>query len=943
MSIKYNGKIVAGNYKAQVVSDADTINKGILRIATQDEVNEALSNDTAITPYYLSYKQNKLTSGKNISIQNDTINCNIMPDSSTIVQNDDNTFTSIGQKTPTNTIKIDWEGTSAEYEVGIENGTIKADWFCYITDDEQIVEFDNTTDKYDLEASNIYTLGKYTMTDIEGYDILEAEYLNPNSIKKIDILLEDNFTTVGIPVITEDRILNQTSENNYIYIDDLNFDNKDFYINTKLVPNKDVTTNNILYIKSKSRENYIQCNIENNNIYIKAFDGVSELNSEVIELQLNIYYNIQVGFTSDKNQLYLKVFDINGVLLKIVSIQLNSYGAFFGKDSVTLYIGYDLQNYLNNISVDLNSFKVYVEETCIYRICLRMPYIYSAQNSKIVDYKYKDRILDWIDLNNSSEYYIINTEDKTFVLPNIQNPLSKIIYSSDRSLNNLTEEGEKHFINKSQITNCLLEVPQRIKYTLENGTLIIHKGSIVIVPYGIEDLSAQYLVGSTFLNNNFKVYDTQFADEKFFVWVEVTKDISHFQSFTTSSNKIFNFDISTGHINTANYSESGDTNVSTSTWTFKYNQTTNLIGKSGADTTVLFTDIHSLPFALGYGSSDGFSIHQIFNGMGYIGSTVWVDKGVKGLIPNGRNEDGSLRNIGFNLNRLYLNKNTTLTSVTNRDFVYQVYSEENGAEDNVYFSNQNYTVSQDGYIYNASGQLRKMCVLGKYSTDSNRQITSFNPKQPFRVADVQDVVNKTGDTLTGALNSYTMNPLNVYTQQITDSTTAPSTNIYSAINFFDSKDQRYGAVEGEWNTNGYSKFGFVACRLINGSYNYTQVKAWVDANGVHYFQFPKCTSKATTTSSASDDKVAVVVYNYLNGTSWIRIWSDGWIEQGGCWTGSTGTTITLVRSFSNNDWTLTYSNWEGTCYANKSGTNEIIFHDVQNANKKGYSWYACGY
>ena len=39
------------------------------------------------------------------------------------------------------------------------------------------------------------------------------------------------------------------------------------------------------------------------------------------------------------------------------------------------------------------------------------------------------------------------------------------------------------------------------------------------------------------------------------------------------------------------------------------------------------------------------SIDQVFNGMGYIGSTIWVDKGVKGLIPNGRNQDGSLKSI----------------------------------------------------------------------------------------------------------------------------------------------------------------------------------------------------------------------------------------------------------------------------------------------------------
>ena len=42
-----------------------------------------------------------------------------------------------------------------------------------------------------------------------------------------------------------------------------------------------------------------------------------------------------------------------------------------------------------------------------------------------------------------------------------------------------------------------------------------------------------------------------------------------------------------------------------------------------------------------------------------------------------------------------------------------------------------------------------------------------------------------------------------------------------------------------------------------------------------------CTAKATTTSTASSAIPAVIVQNYKNGSSWYRVWSDGWIEQGG--------------------------------------------------------------
>lgn len=41
------------------------------------------------------------------------------------------------------------------------------------------------------------------------------------------------------------------------------------------------------------------------------------------------------------------------------------------------------------------------------------------------------------------------------------------------------------------------------------------------------------------------------------------------------------------------------------------------------------------------------------------------------------------------------------------------------------------------------------------------------------------------------------------------------------------------------------------------------------------------TKNATTTTTASKEQPAVVVQNYRNGILWYRVWSDGWIEQGG--------------------------------------------------------------
>lgn len=87
----------------------------------------------------------------------------------------------------------------------------------------------------------------------------------------------------------------------------------------------------------------------------------------------------------------------------------------------------------------------------------------------------------------------------------------------------------------------------------------------------------------------------------------------------------------------------------------------------------------------------------------------------------------------------------------------------------------------------------------------------------------------------------------------------------------------------------------------------------------------------------------VIVETYLNGTNWYRIWSDGWIEQGGSHSGGTSSTINLLKPFANTNYTLTYANWGGTCYCYKANSSQIYWHDIENANGSGISWYACGY
>lgn len=68
------------------------------------------------------------------------------------------------------------------------------------------------------------------------------------------------------------------------------------------------------------------------------------------------------------------------------------------------------------------------------------------------------------------------------------------------------------------------------------------------------------------------------------------------------------------------------------------------------------------------------------------------------------------------------------------------------------------------------------------------------------------------------------------------------------------------------------------------------------------------TGNATSIGGASATKPAVVVSTYKSGTSWYRVWSDGWVEQGYRLfvdRDSSGT-ITLLKAMKDTNYTVTF-------------------------------------
>lgn len=274
-----------------------------------------------------------------------------------------------------------------------------------------------------------------------------------------------------------------------------------------------------------------------------------------------------------------------------------------------------------------------------------------------------------------------------------------------------------------KITNCLLEVPQKINLELVDGTLTLKAGSVVIVPNGFEE------DGVT----------------KKFEEVTITKDLSLTPSTGFGTGAYFiAYSYSHGYLSQGAVKSaiSGGT-APTTTHTLWYNTTDNIIDRTGSDS-ALYNQQISFPIAVAQvvnGVAEWVSIDQVFNGFGYIGNHCFTDKGVKGLIPNGRNADGSLNNIE------YTQQSVKVEYCANNNNHSYIEGIGTGVTQSSYYVEQeeepttNYTLwykPSENKMYRKSGSgvvTENKTFVGFEVTTGDNGITSLQPKQPFHAVD----------------------------------------------------------------------------------------------------------------------------------------------------------------------------------------------------------------
>ena len=274
----------------------------------------------------------------------------------------------------------------------------------------------------------------------------------------------------------------------------------------------------------------------------------------------------------------------------------------------------------------------------------------------------------------------------------------------------VTPSGAKVFLlypvvakeDTSKITNCITEIPQDIKLELNNGTLTLKAGSKVYVPNGKNADGSnrfdEYIVPSDLIAGA-----TSLGSAKRFVaLLSGNIQIGAWSAFT-----------------------SGTTVPSTG---YFYHTSENRMYINGEVVNL------SLPLMFGdYVTQSGFSsIDQVFNGFGYVGSTIFALPGVKGLIPNGRNEDGSLKNIETTVNKVAV---YTFASNVNTPYNGRFLLNSSGgifARVGGYDPVRNYITASDGVNILSGCSFTEGCLV------EAGVIKTFNSKLPFRAVDAND-------------------------------------------------------------------------------------------------------------------------------------------------------------------------------------------------------------
>ena len=383
-------------------------------------------------------------------------------------------------------------------------------------------------------------------------------------------------------------------------------------------------------------------------------------------------------------------------------------------------------------------------------------------------------------------------------------------------------------LDTTQITNCITEIPQDIKLELNNGTLTLKAGSKV------------YALDGSYNSIN---SDTSIAN----TWGSASKGIVFYN--LGAAYNYYPFErLHSGSTNPTGLT--GNSHINYNTTDNKFYQTTN----AGSSWSAIS---RRLPIACVTWDANNkiTSIDQVFNGFGYIGSTVFTLPGVKGLIPNGRNADGSLKNTEFSITAV-----KTATYTTDGNYYIRVGNNYI----NFFTASTYYDKKQNFVIYNNNIQTQ---IMAGNLTISSGKITSFNPKTVFHAVDYGDfsdlkdtvdtidsnAVHKTGNETIAGVKIFTNNMATNDIYAKGNITLGTSTNTWGKmVQFQDTTGKRIARIQPMAIDTTNNRIGM----WVNNADNSVEKGMYIDSNGV--------TTVPTPTTTTATDSLQIATTGWVN-------------------------------------------------------------------------------
>lgn len=871
MSIRIGDKIIAATYDTQVIPDATQLKKGIVRLATDTEIEEGTSTSVAVTPKQLANSASKT-----------------LVDEVTIEKDDEDKITTVGVKTKSGVIKYDWIGTTAEYQQLELDNQINADWFYYITDDEGEVkasDYGSDVALLDIIVTNQILTGQEKLgKELQGSLVLGLVY--PDAYNKLleqynsgtdtsetvsGVTIPHRKTTNGWKIIDisnkslYDSVYTKTGTANYFVLDTTN---KQFYL---------PKTDNFLQASTKDINKYNEAGLPNisggfgasipTNHKLTAsgvFDGVEltkasgvvpRVGEEMPTASLwgysinaskssSIYGNSETVQPASTNvYIYYKVGNTVSVSASIIEdLQANIPHSLFEskyspveldglswvKADGTFLLSTKYPDAYNELVKELETptrnlpikrstdaygkFDIVVNET---DKTFRLPLLDGSESLCCEDKETltvtksnqqftapangwytassvpsSDKAQLWLDGVNysrgvrtvgdnglylKSTLFVRKGEQVTIAYTNMDAPSLVFSYATGNGSlyyylgetlkntnvvdivglqNQVQDKANRNLDNTTRITNCITKVPRNIKYKFDtvSHTLTVYSGSKFIVPYGTEDLSAQYSYNDNFISEYYKVVSTQYVDNKFFIIVENRNDIvqNGLGGVSDTIYRIGGFHFEGDMFEVfGNSSTTSDTSSITTGNCWIYNPTLNKVQVIISGTLKDYTC--AIPsFYFKADGSDGMgSVADEFNCCGYIGTTIFLLNGLEGLVGNGYDDEGNIQNIKYTQSKIQL---LDITSASDNDNVL-VFRTIDTDEIIYYKSNEVYyqTVKPDGnywvwfntnehkWYVNYNGTISQHDCLNFCSyTKSSGKITKFRTRKEYKFGSYYD-------------------------------------------------------------------------------------------------------------------------------------------------------------------------------------------------------------